>query len=86
MSKIEWGRHAQFYLFLRSKRDQLLEGVAADGDVLGLGYLGGAAIAGTDEDLVYESRAGELPGEGMLSAAASEDQDAKSHGRTMGET
>ncbi len=58
----------------RGKVRQLLDGQHVDGDVLALGFSGGACVAG---GYVYLGNAWvlrDLPGQGMLAAAATDDQ------------
>lgn len=53
---------------------QLLDGQYVDGDVLALGFGGGAGVARGDEHLGNSRILRDLPGQGMLAAAAADDQ------------
>ncbi|MNZ68661.1 hypothetical protein D3C78_869310 [compost metagenome] len=53
---------------------QLLQGAHIDGDVLALGFNGGAGVARGNEDFLDAWVLGDFPGQGVLTAAAADDQ------------
>ena len=59
---------------LRGEVGQLLQGQHVDGDVLALGFGGGAGVARGDEDLRHARVLGDFPGQGMFTTAAADDE------------
>ncbi len=53
---------------------QLLKGQHVDGDVLALGFNGGAGVARGDENLLHTWVLGNFPGQGVFTATAANDQ------------
>jgi len=52
----------------------LLKGQHVDGDVLALGFDGGAGIAGCHENLLYARILSHFPGQSVFTATAANDQ------------
>src|SRR5690606_40824277 len=63
----------QLHVLFREVR-QLLDGQHVDGNVLALGFGGGARVAGRDEDLLDARILRDFPGQGVLATAAADDQ------------
>src|SRR5699024_7782548 len=59
---------------LRGEVGQRLDVQHVDGDVLALGFGGGASVAGGDEDLRDARILRDLPGQRVLATAAADDQ------------
>ena len=53
---------------------QLLDGQYVDGDVLALGFNGGASVARCDENLLHTRILSHFPGQGVFTATAANDQ------------
>ncbi|MNC69463.1 hypothetical protein D3C75_1201540 [compost metagenome] len=52
----------------------MLQGANVDGNVFALGFNGGAGVARCNEDFLDAWVLGDFPGQGVLTAAAADDQ------------